>query len=207
MHALLRLMTFAIALALAGCGRGEADAPSADDFLLADGADPALTAVLHDQFLTDPNLTQQAHPNTIRPPEAPVQAQYPPGSANEGIPATASPARALCGAEFEPGAEWARRLPADVPLYPRSRVVEAAGTDAGGCRFRTVTFESADDHARLLAYYRGVAERGGFRFEQRPRGTDHMLAAVNDRTGTAFVLVVTPLERGSEGALVVDTGG
>lgn len=200
-----RCLAFAALLVLAACGRGRADAPGVDEFLLADGADPALTSALADPFLVDPNLVQQAHPNTIRPPEAPVQAQYPPGSANEGVPATASPGRALCGAEFERGAEWARRMPAELAAYPGRRLVEAAGTDAGGCNFRTITFRTDDEAERVLAHYRRLAEQGGFRSEQRPRGTDVMLAAV--KPGTAFVLVVSPLERGTEAALVVDGGG
>ena len=200
-----RFLALAGLLALAACSRGRADAPSGDEFLLADGADPALTAVLADPFLVDPNLVQQAHPNTIRPPEAPVQAQYPPGSTNDGVPATASPARALCGAEFERGAEWARRLPRELAAYPGGRLVEAAGTDSGGCRFRTITFRTDDEAERVLAHYRRLAEQGGYRFEQRPRGTDVMLAAV--KPGTAFVLVVSPLERSTEAALVVDSGG
>lgn len=205
MTAPFRNLALVALLALASCGRGRADAPSVDEFLLAEGADPALTAVLNDPFLVDPNLVQQAHPNTIRPPEAPVQAQYPPGSANAGVPATASPARALCGAEFETGGQWARRLPPALALYPGGRIVEAAGTDKGGCRLSMITFRTGDDPERVLAHYRRLAEQGGFRSEQRPRGTDIMLAAV--KPGTAFVLVVTALERGTEAALVVDGGG
>ncbi|MDQ4088428.1 MAG: hypothetical protein M3177_10535, partial [Pseudomonadota bacterium] len=82
---LLRAGTFAALLALSACGEAaENNLAAIDNALLANGADPALTSALEDQILVDPNLVQQAHPNTVRPPEAPVQAQYPAGSAAEG---------------------------------------------------------------------------------------------------------------------------
>ena len=56
-------------LVLAACSGGEGNNLAAlDNELLANGADPALTSALEDQILVDPNLVQQAHPNTVRPP-------------------------------------------------------------------------------------------------------------------------------------------
>lgn len=208
MTASLRPAGLALLLALAACGRGRADTASeVEEFLLADGADPALTAALADPILTDPELDQQAHPHTVRPPEAPVQAQYPAGSAGaDGIPATASPAEALCGAEFVRGTEWSRRLPPGW-LFPRGRITEAAGNDSGGCRLRFLAFETADDYRQVLSHYRTAATRAGFSAGYHRRGGDHLLGGTNPRTGGAFILVVTPLERGAEAALVVDAAG
>jgi hypothetical protein len=212
-------------LALAACGQSDENAlAELDNQLLANGADPALTSALEDQILVDPNLVQQAHPNMVRPPEAPVQAQYPAGSAaaEAGADADASGAgvrRAIaataaaegeggdCAAAFEYGAIWAGRLPAEFPLYPGARLTEAAGKDSDGCRVRVVAFRTGDPHGRVLEHYRRLAARAGFSAEHRQRGADHMLGGVNARTDGAFVVIVTPLERGSDVALIVNNGG
>jgi hypothetical protein len=190
----------AAVLALAACARG-AENDRLDDALLGNGLDPALTSAIEDPILVDPNLAQQAHPNTVRPPEAPVQAQYPPPSADQ---LSADIATALCGSAFERGAHWAGRLPAELPLYPAARLTGAAGNDAGECRIRIVSFRTDDDWQAVLDFYRARADRAGFSSEQQQRGTDHLLGGVGPRTGSAFVLVATPLERGTEVSLVVD---
>ena len=110
----LRLAALGALLALGGCGGGaENNLAAIDNDLLANGADPALTSALEDQILVDPNLVQQAHPNTVRPPETPVQAQYAPGSAS-AQPASGgggAPANGACAGPFQYGAQWANRLP------------------------------------------------------------------------------------------------
>ena len=220
-------------LALAACGGGGDDSNLAelDNELLANGADPALTSALEDQILVDPNLVQQAHPNTVRPPETPVQAQYPAGSAAPaGRPAEGpgQPAQAqqggqtrvrraanatgggseegVCADALEHGPQWARRLPADFPAYPGAQVTEAAGANTAECRVRVVTFRTADAHQRVLQHYRRLAQRAGFSAEHQRRGADHLLGGVNERTDGAFVVIVTPMERGSEVALIVNNG-
>ena len=75
---LFRTAAFAGLLALAACNRGDGNnLAEMDNSLIGNGADPALTSALEDQILVDPNLVQQSNPNTVRPPETPVQAQYP----------------------------------------------------------------------------------------------------------------------------------
>jgi hypothetical protein len=206
-------------LALAACGGGEGNNLSElDNALLANGADPALTSALEDQILVDPNLVQQAHPNTVRPPEGPVQAQYPAGSAAEsarramvgGNRARAAAAggaeTSACGVPFQYGPQWAERLPAAFPPYPGGRVTEAAGSDSGNCHMRVVTFRTPDPYARVLAHYRGLATRAGFSAEHQVRGADHVLGGVDAGNDGAFYLIVTPLERGSDVALIVNKG-
>jgi hypothetical protein len=206
-----RTLTFAGALALAACGSGSnANLAEIDNELLANNsADPAVTSALEDQILTDPNLTQQSSPNAVRPPERPVQAQYPTGdgtrAAGGGSGRPGEPTSA-CGAPFQYGPEWAGRLPAEFPAYPGGRVTEAAGSDRGDCRVRVVTFVTRDPHNRVLEYYRSVASRAGFSAEQQTRGGDQVLGGTNERTNGAFYLIVTPGRDGSEVALIVNNG-
>ena len=220
----VRTAALAALLALGACGGGtDNNLAEIDNSLLANGADPALTSALEDQILVDPNLVQQAHPNSVRPPEAPVQAQYPAGSATDSAAAsgtrirtastgsaTAAATSALspggCGVPFDYGPQWAQRLPAEFPAYPGGRLTEAAGSDAGDCHMRVVTFRTGDGHERVLEHYRRLASRAGFSAEHQVRGADHVLGGVNGRTDGAFYLIVTPLQRGSDVALIVNNG-
>lgn len=223
----LRASAFAGLLALAACGSGTDNNLSAlDNELLGNGADPALTSALEDQILVDPNLVQQAQPNSARPPEGPVQAQYPGPEAPAGGQLAASggatrpggtrvqsaTARTIgqeaggCGAALSYGPEWAGRLPAEFPAYPGGRITEAAGSTAGDCRLRVVTFTTGDPHNRVLEYYRSRATRAGFDAEVERRGEDLLLGGVNQRTDGAYVVIVTPRRNGTEVALVVNNG-
>lgn len=210
-----RLSAVSAALALASCGGGsEANGQSA-----ANDADPALTAALEDQILTDPELAQQSNWLAIRPPELPTRAEYPVPVQRASMSATpgcsgCAPAADLprpsgsCGAggEFAYGMEWAQRLPAAFPPYPGGRVTEAAGQDRGDCRVRVVTFRTGDPYQRVLDWYRQRAVSSGFSAEHQVRGADHVLGGVNQGTDGAFYLIVTPMQSGSEVALIVNNG-
>jgi hypothetical protein len=214
----LRSAAMAALLALAACTGSDREANLAeiDNELIGNDVDPALTSALEDQILVDPALTQQSNAHAIRPPEAPPQAQYPVDRGSSPVRhATRTAASAAgrsaeeaagCGAQFQYGAGWARRLPAAFPAYPGWRVTEAAGSDTADCRMRVVTFRTADGHERVIGWYRQVAERGGYSAEHQVRGADHVLGGVNARTDGAFYLIVTPLESGSEVALLVNNG-
>jgi hypothetical protein len=187
----LRAAAFAGLLALAACNRGAGDNNLAemDNSLIGNGADPALTSALEDQILVDPNLVQQANPNSARPPETPVQAQYPADAAPGGGGGDDAQASAsVCGAPFAYGNQWASRLPAEFPLYPGGRI----------------TFTTADRYDRLLEYYRSLAARAGFSAEQQSRGGDQVLGGT--RGEAAYYLIVTPTRAGSEVALIVNNG-
>lgn len=207
----------AAALALAACGgNDDSNLAAIDNELAGNDIDPALTSALEDQIQVDPNLVQQANPNSVRPPETPVQAQYPAGAdprqpqarqsaaAPGAGTATASGAQGACGAPFEHGPQWANRLPAAFPAYPGWRVTEAAGNRSGKCR--VVAFRTSDPHNRVLEYYRSIAARAGFSAEHQMRGSDHVLGGVNPRSDGAFYLIVTPADGGSDVALIVNNG-
>ncbi|HEX8193746.1 MAG TPA: hypothetical protein VF552_12690 [Allosphingosinicella sp.] len=210
---LFRLSAFSAVFALAACGQGSV----ANEIALND-ADPALTAALEDPILSDQNLVSQANRNNVRPPELPTRAEYPrvPRASAEaprsGPGAGAAPA-ASCGAtragappQFSYGMEWAQRLPAAFPPYPGGRVTEAAGQDGGDCRVRVVTFRTADGFQRIVDWYRERAVSAGYSAEHQPRGRDHVLGGVNQGTRGAYYLIVTPVQGGSEVALIVNNG-
>jgi len=211
-----RTLALAGLLVLAACGSSEQNnLADMDNSLIGNGADPALTSALEDQILVDPNLVQQTHPNTARPPETPVQAQYPAdgagGNAGAGQASQASAAGgsgpgapSACGVPFVYGNEWANRLPPEFPAYPGGRVTEAAGSDRGACHMRVVTFTTADPYNRVLEHYRSLADRAGFSVEQQARGGDQVLGGT--RGEAAYYLIVTPTQSGSEVALILNNG-
>jgi hypothetical protein len=205
---LFRTAALAGLIALAACNRaGDGNnLAEMDNSLIGNGADPALTSALEDQILVDPNLVQQSNPNTVRPPETPVQAQYPAGSAAGGQASAAAgaPMQSVCGVPFSTGSDYARRLPAEFPIYPGGRLTEAAGADRGACHARVVTFTTADPYNRVLEHYRSLAARAGFSAEQQARGADQVLGGTNG--DAAYYLIVTPTRAGSEVALIVNNG-
>lgn len=201
-----------LALAACGGGTGNNDLAAIDNELVANAVDPALTTALQDQLSVDPTLAQQANPNSARPPEAPVQAQYPadaaPGQDGAGARTaggTASPpSAAVCGRGFDHGNEWANRMPPEFPAYPGGRLSEAAGNDHGGCHMRVVSFTTADPPQRVIDRYRGLATGNGYSAEQQQRGGDQVLGGT--RGESAYYLIVTPQGSGSDVSLIVNNG-
>ena len=200
------------ALSLGACDRAGDETAKLDNQIAGDNSDPALTSALEDQILVDPALTQQSNKNAVRPAEAPVQAQYPAEATKAGA---AEQARlslmdgngAGCGnGPFNYNMAWAKRLPAELSLYPGARVTEAAGNNERGCSMRVVTFASADPSERILDFYRGRALNAGYSAEQQRRDGDHVLAGTNPRNGAHYYLIVTPKPSGSDVALIANNG-
>lgn len=204
----------AAVLGLAACGGATAnnDLAAIDNELIANAVDPALTSALQDQLSVDPTLAQQANPNSARPPEAPVQAQYPADAApgqEVGQTRTAGgtappPSAAACGRGFDYGNEWANRMPPEFPAYPGGRLTEAAGNDHGGCRMRVVSFTTGDAPQRVIDRYRGLVTGAGYSAEQQQRGGDQVLGGT--RGESAYYLIVTPQGTGSDVSLIVNNG-
>ena len=215
-HALLfRTAAVAGALTLAACSGGGTNLAAIDNQLIANQTDPALSSALEDPILVDPALSQQANRLSVRPPETPMQAQYPAPDAQPQVRRAAivqggqgAPGGA-CGMapdSFQYGPEWASRLPGAFPPYPGGRLTEAAGRDDARCRARVITFRTADRYGQVLDWYNARAVAGGYSSEHQVRGADHVLAGYNRQTDGAFYLIVTPGQHGSEVALIVNNG-
>jgi hypothetical protein len=212
----VRIAALAAALSLGACDRSgrEGDLAEIDNQIIANETDPALTSALEDQILVDPALTQQSNVNAVRPPETPMQAQYPvtrnatvrgksvQGAAQAGDAGMVN----LCNAAFKYGNDWGSRLPQPFAVYPGARIVEAAGADAADCHARVVSFTTRAAPQQVLDWYRQRASGGGYSAEQQQRGADLVLAGSREGNEGAYFLIVTPLPKGSEVALIVNTG-
>jgi hypothetical protein len=217
------------AMSLTACDGAsrKSELASLDNQIIGNDTDPALTSALEDQILVDPALTQQSNKNAVRPPETPIQAQYPAPADSDRTGASARPGTVQrsggapapqtasagsgegvgCGGELSRNLQWARRLPAAFAVFPGGRLTEAAGSDAADCHARIVTFTTSAPPQRVLEWYRGRATGAGYSAEHQMRQGDHILAGLSAREAGAFYLIVTPLRSGgSDVALIAKTG-
>lgn len=199
---ILKFGALAAALALAGCGTTQKQANPENG---GDNSDPALTSALEDQILVDPSLNQQANRNTVRPPESPLQAPYPVRAGGDGGGVEA--ARQLgCPGDFDYNLAWAQRLPPEFPVISGAKVTDAAGKQSSQCQARVVTFQTRQAWPQVIDFYTGRAFDAGYSAEQQERGGDHVLGGANPGSGSAYFVVVTPVNGGSEVALFITKG-
>ncbi len=113
-----------------------------------------------------------------------------------------------CAGAMRYSARWADKLPADVPLYPGARVVEAAGADTGPCATRAVSFSSAAPLKTVIDWYYTRVTTVGFTAEHRSDGAEHTLGGTRGRDGGAYVLFLTARrDGGTDVDLVTNNGG
>jgi hypothetical protein len=215
----------ALALALAtltACGGSDTAKLDELDARLGNkaDADPALTMALEDQIMVDPQLTQQANDDAIRPAERPVQSPIPPG---EGGPARAKPGETLgalaakqaqiakdrfngCLLDVDYSAGWAARLPRELPMFPKSRVVEAAGSNNGSCGLRAVSYSAPAAPAMVAKFYDILGQRAGYRTATGNENGGLMVSGSRASDGSAFYAIVQPAAGGSATDFVSNRG-
>lgn len=218
------MATIAAALMLAGCS-DKASEPSELDKIDAKlggktGSDPALSVALEEPIMVDPNLTSQANEDSIKPPAEPFQAPVP---LDPNAPAAAGSATTLgsfaeqqarlskdqfngCVLDVQYSMDFANRLPADLPIHPRGRLVEAAGSDAPGCRLRAVTYSAAIPPQAIVDYFQTTAKRAGYGATQAREGSETLVSGTRARDRAAFYAIVQPAGAGSTVDMVVNNG-
>ena len=211
----------AAALALSACGGAADDKASLDKLDTKLGGkgdtDPALTAALEDQIMVDPTLAGQANEDSIRPPTEPQSAPIP--AARDGDNAQTLGGLATdqaisankdrftgCSLDVQYSAEWANRLPIDLPLYPQARIDEAGGSDMPTCKLRAVTFASAAVPRAMVDFYLTLAKRAGYAAAQKGEGAEVTVSGTRAGDGGAFYAIITPSGSGSSVDLVSNRG-
>jgi len=111
-----------------------------------------------------------------------------------------------CGADVRYGNDWATRLPATFPVYPRASLVEAAGVANGRCNVRIVNFRTRVGLQAVLDYYYTRAVRAGYSAEHLVKvDQEHYLGGT--KGDEAFVVMVRQLDQGLIDVDLVATGG
>ena len=112
-----------------------------------------------------------------------------------------------CASSLQYSAAWAQRLPRDLPLYPQARVTEAAGSTAGQCQLRVVSFSAPQPMQTMLDWYYTHAVRAGYTSEHQVDGEEHILGGTRDRDDGAYVLFMTARpDGGTDIDLVANNG-
>ena len=112
-----------------------------------------------------------------------------------------------CASSMTYSAGWANRLPRDLPLFPQARVTEAAGSEAGQCALRAVSFSVAQPMQAMLDWYYTRAVKSGYTSEHQVDGEEHILGGTRERDGGAYVLFLTARSDGGTDVDMVANNG
>ncbi len=171
-------------LLLAGCGTTPHEAAVND-------TDPAVTDMLADPIMADPQLALQHGGRSV---SVPVSAGIDGESQTHTLGQVAA-ARvrekdfAGCNAKIDYAFAWMAKLPADLDLPPEATVSEAAGSDAKGCNLRLVRYIVTRPVAEVDAFYR----KKGFAFS----GSDGVVSAVRASDGATYWVSIRATRSGT----------
>lgn len=99
-----------------------------------------------------------------------------------------------CSAKVQYSNTWAARFPADIPVYPRGAVQEAAGVEGDGCSLRVVNFVTPVTPDDVISFYYTKANQAGYGAEHKMDGNDHVLGG--RKNGKAYVVYARKLDSG-----------
>ncbi len=218
-HSLAILAASSLLVSACG-GNDKAELDKLDSKLGGKGnVDPALTAALEDQIMVDPQLASKSNDDSIRPPNEPYSASVPVGEAAPNGPAgqtlgtlAAQQARIAkdkfvgCSLDVAYSIQWANRLPLELPLYPKARVSEAAGSDYQGCNLRVASYTAPAPPRSVAGYYLNLAKRSGYRESVSNDGQGQMVSGWRPRDGAAFYATLHPSGTGTSVDLVTNRG-
>ncbi len=112
-----------------------------------------------------------------------------------------------CDAKLEYGAAWANRMPPEFPVYPRGRVLEAAGVEGGKCDLRVVSFTSNVALKKIVDYYYSLARHTGYEAQYVLLEGEHTLGGVRETDGGAYVITFKARPSGGTAVDIVVNNG
>ena len=118
--------------------------------------------------------------------------------------AAAPGANGDCAARAQYTMQWAARLPAAFPVYPRGAVQEAAGSDASGCSLRVVNFVTPVPLGEVMDFYYSRARGAGFSAQRVLQEGDDVLAGV--KGAASYVVYARRLPSGHTEIDLVTSG-
>lgn len=88
--------------------------------------------------------------------------------------------------------QWAAKMPANFPIYPRGSVQEAAGSDTAGCALRVINFITPVPAADVMEFYFSLADNAGFDVERTLDGNEDWLTGTKGPASFTVALRVLP---------------
>lgn len=109
-----------------------------------------------------------------------------------------------CAAKVQYSNTWAAKLPAEIPVYPRGAVQEAAGVDSEACVLRVVNFATPVSPDDVISFYYTKASKAGYGAEYKMDGKDHVLGG--RKGGKAYAVYARKLDNGLTEVDLVTSG-
>ena len=110
-----------------------------------------------------------------------------------------------CAARAQYTMQWAARLPAAFPVYPRGAVQEAAGTDASGCSLRVVNFVTPVPLGEVMDFYYSRARGAGFSAQRVLQDGEDVLGGV--KGAASYVVYARRSPSGNTEVDLITSGG
>ncbi len=188
--------------------------------------DPSLSSQANDHAIRPPSEPMQTPvPVTEGTPAkiAPAATTAPAGMTLAAAPPKAQPVSTLgglaaqqaefsrdsfngCGLNVQYSMEFAARLPNDLPLYPQSKVIEAAGSDDNGCKLRALTLSTAAPIRTVAQHYAKIGTQAGYRVSSKSEPDGVMVSGKRAADGGAFYVILNPIQDGTSADLVLNNG-
>ncbi|WP_374147263.1 hypothetical protein [Sphingomonas sp. 28-63-12] len=176
-------------------------------------AQPYSAQIPPDMMAPGQGTSAAATSETLKAAPAPVSGQGCPqcSAARESltlgglVERQANPGARACAGTITYSTRWANRLPSSVPLYPDARVSEAAGSEAGSCALRVVSFASAAPLQTVLDWYYTRVSKAGYSAEHQAQGDEHVLAGTRGDAAYA-VFATVRADGGTDVDLVANQG-
>jgi hypothetical protein len=115
-----------------------------------------------------------------------------------------APGTGDCAAKADYTAQWAARMPAAFPVYPRAAVQEAAGIERDGCNLRAVNFRTPVPLSEVIDFYFTRARAAGFPAQHVVQDGDDVLGG--SKGGATFTLYARTLPAGVTEVDLVTSG-
>ena len=112
-----------------------------------------------------------------------------------------------CEANLQYGMAWANRLPAEFPVYPKAKLMEAAGAESDHCNLRAVSFVTNQPMQNVIDFYYTKALRSGFDAEHQLMAGEHVLGGVRQKDEGAYFITFAKHEGGGTAVDIIANNG
>lgn len=112
-----------------------------------------------------------------------------------------------CVENLKYGMGWANRLPAEFPLYPKAKLMEAAGAESANCNIRVASFVTSQPIQNVIDYYYTRALRAGFDADHRLMSGEHVLGGTRKSDDGAYFITFAAHKGGGTAVDIVANNG